>query len=96
MKSDPSQRWHNSTFTPFPEFQRSFADTHILAVQNNGVQFRGPNDDPIFQAHKEIRIMFDSGDFITMFRGDNPAGFLGCTEQVGIPWHFVGLSVLLN
>ncbi|KAM7207246.1 hypothetical protein V8F20_002512 [Naviculisporaceae sp. PSN 640] len=77
--------WHQSTFTPLLGLFRNSTyprgDVHILAVQNDGVKFWAPSDDPIFAAHREMHVFFDDNSNLTMYRGDNPASFLGCVEQ---------------
>jgi len=74
--------WSNSTFEPIPELRRADADTHVIIFHNNGVRFFAPTDDPIFAAHREKRVFFDNNSTETMYTADNPATFLGCTEQV--------------
>ena len=80
---DPSRHWHESTFTPLPVFRNATADTHILGIQNNGVLFYAPNEDPLFAAHQPNLVPFDNNSTVTMYTGDQLATFLGCTEQVG-------------
>lgn len=73
---------HSSTFTPIPELLRNDADIHVLGIQNNGVTFYAPNEDPLFSAHKKFYVMFDDNSNRTMYVGDKAATFLGCAEQV--------------
>ncbi|KAK4206346.1 hypothetical protein QBC37DRAFT_459763 [Rhypophila decipiens] len=86
VTSTDSPKWHNSTFTPISSlFSNSTipesADIHILAVQNDGVRFWAPSDDPLFASHKKTYIFFDDNSNLTMYCGDRPASFLGCLEQ---------------
>jgi hypothetical protein len=80
----PITGWHSSTFYPIPELRREDADTHVIVVQNNGLRYYASNDDPLFAAHKEKHILFDDNSNRTMYTADQPASFLGCTEQVYI------------
>ncbi|KAM7212649.1 hypothetical protein V8F06_011977 [Rhypophila decipiens] len=86
ITSEDSPNWHKSTFTPNSTLFANntlppSADVHILAIQNNGVRFWSPTDDPLFAAHKKIYIFFDDNSNLTMYSGDRPASFFGCLEQ---------------
>lgn len=69
-----------SSFQAIPELQVPSADIGIRLIRTNVIRFAGPNDDPMFSAHKEVAMTSRAGYNETYYMSDAPATMLGCTE----------------
>jgi hypothetical protein len=70
-----------SDFKAKPQFARDDADTTLFFLSANTIIFERPVDDPFFSAHQVRHSMSNQGNE-TIYITDNPAGILGCVEQV--------------
>ena len=82
INAAPIEGWHSSTFEPIPKLRRDDADTHLMAIHNNGLRFYGQNNDPLFAANQGKIVYFDNNSNLTMYTADKSASILGCAEQV--------------
>lgn len=71
------------TLAPIPPLNRTDGDVTILFFGSPGVTFYEPVSDPIFSAStKREDFVMPTYDPLPVYRADNPAGVMGCFEQL--------------
>ena len=71
---------YQNDFDPIPQLNRSDGDGTLYFLSSNALQFPTQCNDPVFSAHTADPGVSFSNE--TFFLADNPAGVVGCLEQV--------------
>ncbi|KAI2627693.1 hypothetical protein GGR54DRAFT_590050 [Hypoxylon sp. NC1633] len=66
-------------FFPIPKLNISNGDGVLFFIQNNGIRFLEPCDDPVFGAH--IKHSVPTQNSTVYYTSDRLAGVIGCSEQ---------------
>ncbi|KAJ8130562.1 hypothetical protein O1611_g3064 [Lasiodiplodia mahajangana] len=79
--------WANrSQWQPIRELNNTHGDGTVFCISSNNLYFLEPCDDPVFSAHAPTYVLNYSS---AVYLADNPAGVLGCLEQIKTPQYQV-------
>lgn len=70
-----------STIDPVAEMVNAHADITLFVIAPNAVVYEKQINDPLFSAHRAVRLAQDNGDAV-FYYADHPFSALGCEVQV--------------
>ncbi|KAF2871857.1 hypothetical protein BDV95DRAFT_594151 [Massariosphaeria phaeospora] len=67
-------------FVPIPDLKRHDADVTLRFILKNSIMFMQPVDDPMYSAHREVKLLDTQGENNTRFISDFPGSHQMCVN----------------